>query len=322
MTVVVISTGGTIASKTDEGGDAEPELTGADLVEAVPALDDIADVRVHQYANIASQFFTLDHFVELTELVRESDADPDVEGVVITQGTNTMAESSYFVDLCYGGETPVVFTGAMRNASLTSPDGPGNLLAAVMAAADDRAGEMGVLVAFNDRLLPAREVRKTHTMNIDAFHATEFGPLGTVDEDRVTWRRQPQHPDPTMDPDPAALTADVVCVTVTAAMSTRLLAAAAEGDGLVLGTMGAGHVPEHVIPAIRDVAAAGVPIFATSRVGEGRLLRDRYGYPGSEHFLREIGAYYSDLPPVKTRIRAIVALAADRLDDAFARHPL
>lgn len=322
MTVVVVSTGGTIASKADEGGDAEPELTGEDLVAAVPALEDVADVRVTQFANIASQFFTLEQLVELRDLVREYDADPGVEGVVVTQGTNTMAESSYFLDLCYDGSTPVVFTGAMRNASLTSPDGPGNLLAAVMAAADDRAGEMGALVAFNDRLHTAREVRKTHTMNIDAFASTEFGPIGTIDEDRVTWRRRPEHPDPTMDPDPAALSGDVVTVTVTVDMASRLLAAATESDGLVLATMGAGHVPEHIVPAVRDVAEAGVPIFATSRVGDGRLLVDRYGYPGSEHLLRELGAYYSDVPPVKTRVRAIVALAADRLGDAFVRHPL
>ncbi|MFC6940879.1 asparaginase [Salinirubellus sp. GCM10025818] len=319
MSIVVVSTGGTIASTADGGGDATVSLSGEDLVSAVPELESVADVEVREFSNVPSQFLTLEHCYDLLEVVREYDADPSVDGVVVTQGTNTMEESSYFVDLCYDGDTPVVFTGAMRNPSLPSPDGPMNLLASARVATDDRAGEMGVLVAFGERIHTARDVSKFHTMSTDTFRSPEFGPLGTVDEDRVVWRRWPENPDPTLDPDRDALRRDVETVTVTMDMTDTQLRAARESAGLVLGTMGAGHVPERIIDGLRAVREADVPVFATHRGSEGRLLRDRYGYPGSEHLLQELDCYYSDLNLQKTRVKAIVALAADALGEAFER---
>ncbi|MEF8842659.1 MAG: asparaginase [Haloarculaceae archaeon] len=319
MSIVVVSTGGTIASTADGGGDATVSLSGEDLVSAVPELEPVAAVEVDEFSNVPSQFLTLEGLYDLLEVVREYDADPSVDGVVVTQGTNTLEESSYFLDLCYDGDTPVVFTGAMRNPSLPSPDGPMNLLASVRVAADDRAGEMGVLAVFSERVHTARDVSKFHTMNTDTFRSPEFGPLGTVDEDRVVWRRRPVNPDPTLDPGPDALRRDMETVTVTLDMTDAQLRAATEKAGLVLGTMGAGHVPERIIDGLRAVREAGVPVFATHRGSEGRLLRDRYGYPGSEHLLRELDCYYSDLNLQKTRVKAIVALAADSLDEAFER---
>ena len=319
MSIVVVSTGGTIASTEDEGGDATVSLSGSELVNAVPGLESVADVEVEQFSNVPSQFLTLEDCYDLLETVREYDADPSVDGIVVTQGTNTMEESSYFLDLCYDGDTPVVFTGAMRNPSLPSPDGPMNLLASARVAADDRAGEMGVLVVFGERIHTARDVSKFHTMNTDTFHSPEFGLLGTVDEDHVVWRRRPVNPDPTLSPDPGALRRDVETVTVTMDMTDAQLRASVDKGGLVLGTMGAGHVPERIIDGLRAVREAGVPVFATHRGSEGRLLRDRYGYPGSEHLLQELGCYYSDLNLQKTRVKAVVALAADALDEAFER---
>jgi L-asparaginase len=319
MSIVVISTGGTIASTADEGGDATVSLSGEDLVSAVPELESVAEIEVDEFANVPSQFLTLEGLYDLLEVVREYDADPSVDGVVVTQGTNTLEESSYFLDLCYDGDTPVVFTGAMRNPSLPSPDGPMNLLASVRVAADDRAGETGVLAVFSERIHTARDVSKFHTMNTDTFRSPEFGPLGTVDEDRVVWRRRSVNPDPTLDPNPDALRRDVETVTVTLDMTDAQLRASTDGAGLVLGTMGAGHVPDRIIDGLRAVREAGVPVFATHRGSEGRLLRDRYGYPGSEHLLRELDCYYSDLNLQKTRVKAIVALAADSLDEAFER---
>ena len=317
MSIVVISTGGTIASATAEGGDATPSLSGEDLVEAVPGLESIAEIEVNEFSNIPSQFLSLGQVYDLAEVVRKYDADQSIEGIVVTQGTNTLEESSYFVDLCYDGDTPVVFTGAMRNPSMASPDGPMNLLASVRVAADERTAEMGVVAIFSERIHAARDVSKFHTMNVDTFRSAEFGPLGTVDEDRVVWRRHPEHPDPTMDPDRDALRRDIETVTVTMDMTDAQLRACTERSGLVLGTMGGGHVPEAIVDGLRAVREAGVPVFATHRMSEGRLLRDRYGYAGSEHLLRELDCYYSDLNVQKTRVKAIVALAADRLNDAF-----
>jgi L-asparaginase len=317
MPIRIVSTGGTIASTDEEGGDATPSLSGADLVAAVPALADVADVETEAFATVPSPHLSIDQLWALTERVRDLDADPDVDGVVVTHGTSTLEESAYFVDLCHDGATPVVFTGAMRNPSLTSPDGPGNLLASVRVAADDRAGAMGTLVTLDDRVHAAREVTKTHSTALDTFRAPEFGPLAVVEEDRVTWRRRPVNPDPTFDPDPDALTNDVPALWTTVDMPTRQIRAATDAPALCLAALGTGGHPPAIIPALRELRAAGVPLVATTRCPEGRLGRQTYGFEGSHATLRDLDAYFSDLNLQKTRVRTIVALAADRLDDAF-----
>ena len=318
VTVVVVSTGGTIASTADDGGGASPELTGQDLVESVPGLGAVADVETHEFATIPSPQFTVERMWGLVQTVRDLAATDTVEGIVVTQGTDTLEEVSYFVDLCYDGDAPVVFTGAMRNPSLASPDGPVNLLDSVRTAASDRAGEFGVLVAFNGRIHPAREVTKANSTNVDTFRSPEFGPLGVVDESRITWRREPVNPDASFDPDPAALTNDVFAVTVTADMPTRQLAAA-DAAAVCLATMGAGHVPEAVVDSLADLRAASVPVVVTTRSPEGRLARETYEFRGSETTLRELDCLFADLNLQKTRIKAIVAIAADAIETAFDR---
>ena len=316
MTIAVVSTGGTISSTETEEADASPELRSDDLVEAVPELKTLTDLRTEDFATIVSHHYTIDRMYALAERVRELDADPSVDGIVVTQGTNTLEVVSYFVDLCYGGETPVVFTGAMRNPSLTSPDGPGNLLTAVQTAMDDRAGEMGVLVAFNYRIHAARGVSKLHTTNPDTFRTPEYGPLGAVEEDRVRWHHHPIDRDPAFDPDPEALTGDVSTVVVTADMTPGTLEAAGDSAAVCLGTMGAGHLTETIVPTLEKLHADGVPIVASTLCPEGELLRNTYECYGCENTTRAL-CYYSDLNLRKTRIKAIVALASDRLDDAF-----
>ena len=316
MTIAIVSTGGTISSTDTDGADASPELQSEDLVEAVPKLGGLTDLVTEDFATIVSHHYTIEQMYELTERIRELDADPSIDGIVVTQGTNTLETVSYFVDLCYDGDTPVVFTGAMRNPSLTSPDGPGNLLTAVQAAMDDNAGEMGVLVAFNYRIHAARGVTKTHTTNPDTFRTPEYGPLGAVEEDRVRWYRQPVGRDPTFDPDSDRLTRDVSTVVVSADMTPRLLEAAGESDAVCLGTMGAGHLTETIIPTMEELHANGVPIIASTLCPEGELLRDTYECYGCENTTRSL-CYYSDLNLRKTRIKTILALASDRLEEAF-----
>ncbi|MFB6124204.1 MAG: asparaginase [Haloferacaceae archaeon] len=318
MTVVVVSTGGTIASTEDAGGDAEPDLTGADLVAAVPGLEAVADVRTREFATVPSPHFTVQQMFALVETLRDLDSDPDVAGVVVTQGTDVLEETAYFADLCYDGTTPVVFTGAMRNPSLAGADGPANLLASVRVAASDPDVD-GTFVAFADRVHAARDVTKTHSMAVDTFRSPEFGPLAFVDEDRVTWRRRPENPDPTFDPDAADLTNDVVAVTATADLPASHLDPARDAAALCLAATGAGHVPPTVLPALESLREAGTPVVVTTRCPEGRLARHTYAFEGSEATLRDLGVYYGDLNLQKTRIRAVVALAAGRLDDAFER---
>lgn len=316
MTVVVVSTGGTIASTEDRGGDATPSLDGAALVAAVPGLDDVS-IRTEAFSTIPSPHFTVEAMLDLATLVTDLDAEDEVAGVVVTQGTDVLEETAYFLDLCYGGETPVVVTGAMRNPSLTSPDGPANLLAAVRTALDADARGRGVLVAFAGRVMPAREATKVHSQMVDTFRCPEFGPVGVVEEGTVTWRRRAENPDPTFDPDPDRLTNDVAAVYVTADAPASHLSAHADAAAVCLAATGAGHVTEKLVAPLEALRAADVPVIVTTRCPEGRLARETYGFRGSERTLRRLGCRYSDLNLQKTRIRAIVAHAAGRLDDAF-----
>lgn len=319
MSIVVVSTGGTIASTEERGGDASPDLTGADLVDAVPGLDEVADVEIHDFSNVPSPHFTVEQMLELSELCTEYDADSTVDGVVVTQGTDVLEESAYFLDLTYGGDMPVVLTGAMRNPSLASPDGPGNLLASVRTAASRDARGRGVLVCFNDRVHAARDVTKTNSTNVDTFRSPEFGPLAVVEESRVTWHHATVDDRPNLDVEPGRLTNDVHAVTATADMPVAQVECATGAAALCLAATGAGHVPPAIVPALEDLREAGIPLVATTRCPEGRLARETYGFYGSEATLQDLGMYYSARNLQKTRIATVVGLAADALDDLFPR---
>lgn len=319
MTVTVVSTGGTIASTESDEGGAEPELTADSLVGAVPGLEAVAAVDTLDFSNVPSPHFTVEDMLELVGTIESLDDDTDVDGVVVTQGTDILEESAYFVECCYDGATPVVFTGAMRNPSLAGPDGPANLLASVRTAVSDGAAGAGTTVCFNDRVHAAADVTKVHSMNPDTFRSPEVGPLAAIDEGRVTWLRERVDAGPAFDPDPDALTNDVHAVTATADMPPAQVEVAEESAALCLAATGAGHIPPGIIPALEALRANDIPIVATTRCPEGRLARDTYGFRGSEATLQELGCFYSPLNLQKTRIRTIAALAAGRLDEAFDR---
>ncbi|RQG99487.1 asparaginase [Natrarchaeobius oligotrophus] len=320
MTVVIVSTGGTIASTEDDGEDgAAPELTAENLIASVPELGDVASLRTRDFSNVPSAYFEIEQMAELASEIEAYDADEEVDGVVVTQGTDVLEESAYFVDCWYDGETPVVFTGAMRNPSLPSPDGPANLLASVRTAADESAEERGALVCFNDRIHAAADVTKTNSMNVDTFRSPEVGPLGAIDEDRVVWFRERASRPPALDPDPDRITNDVHAVTVTADMPIAQIEAAADAEALCFAATGAGHIPPSIIEPLESVAGNGVPLIATTRCPEGRLARHTYGFRGSEETLRKLDCYFASENVQKTRIETIVALAADSLDVVFER---
>lgn len=317
MRIAIVSTGGTIASEEEAGGDATPSMSAAELASTVPDLGRDLEVDPIDFSRIASQNFTLDRFHELTDRLRTLDEDAETSGIVVTHGTNALEESAYFVDLCYGGSTPVVFTGAMRNVSDPGPDGPANLRASVLAALQWCETAGNTLVVMNDQVFTPRGVRKRHSMRVDSFGDPEFGPLATVDGDRVNWRRTPIDPDPVLDPDSAALPDEVRIVYCAVDMVDGPVRDATSADGVVLATMGPGHVPASITGALRDLAERDLPVVATTRSQAGRLYRRKYGFEGSEKLLSECGFRATDLSPPQARVKLAVAVAAGRFGDAF-----
>ena len=190
--VVVLATGGTIASRFDPAiGALAPAATGADLVRAVPGLDKIARVDVEQIANIGSYDMTPDIWRQLSRRTNELLATNDVAGVVVTHGTDTLEETAYFLDLTVTSPKPVIVVGAQRASSYFDSDGPRNLLNAVRVAISPEAVGKGALVVMNGQINAAREVTKTSTIEVETFKTLEFGALGVADLSAVRFYRAP-----------------------------------------------------------------------------------------------------------------------------------
>ncbi len=286
--VAVLSLGGTISS-TDEGGKGvEPTLTGEALVADVPRIADVAEVSAVSFRQAPSGELTLDDLIELA-LEIEDRVDAGAAGAVVTQGTDTIEETSFVLDLLVNRDAPVVVTGAMRNPTLPGADGPANLLAAIQVVASGKAKGLGTMVVMNDEIHAARFVQKTHTQNPATFRSPNAGPIGWISESEV---RLALHP-PAMrkiEVPGDAPDRPVALLTITLGDDGRLLGAAEEMgyEGLVIEAMGGGHVPSVMIEKLEELAQK-MPVILASRTGGGEVLRRTYGFPGSEMDLLERG---------------------------------
>src|SRR5687767_6746376 len=193
-TVWILATGGTIAgqgsSSTDLSNYKPGAISGEQLVQAVPQLAKIADIRVEQIASVNSSDLTIEHWLTLAKRIQTISADDArVAGFVITHGTNTLEETAYFLNLTVKSDKPVVLVGAMRPATAMSADGPLNLLNAVRTAIAPESRGKGTLIVLNDEINAARDTTKTNTLRVETFRAPELGILGYIDEDRVSFYR-------------------------------------------------------------------------------------------------------------------------------------
>ena len=285
--VSVFSLGGTIASTNTAGassGGVVPQLGAADLVRAVPQLKETAELETVAFRQVPSGDLTLG---DLRELAAEISArfEDGVDGVVVTQGTDTIEETSFALDLLVDAPRPVVVTGAMRNPTLAGPDGPANLLAAVQVAAAPAAAGVGAVVVFNDEIHAARFVRKGHTSSPSTFRSVTAGPIGWVVEGRprIGLRPVPLQRDVLAHP---AGDRPVALLTCALGDDLRLVGELERLGyaGAVIDSFGGGHVPGHAVPALTEVAAR-IPVVLASRTGGGEVLQETYGFPGSERDL-------------------------------------
>jgi L-asparaginase len=314
--VAVIAIGGTIAMTPDAGGGVVPTLSADDLVAAVPGLAELdVVIATRTLWSLPSGSITFAHLAELVSVIAEEIA-AGATGVVITQGTDTIEETAFFLDLTVPGPAPIVVTGALRHPSLAGPDGPANLLAAIQVAASPAARDQGGLVVFSDEVHAARLVRKTHTASTGAFVSPGFGPLGLVVEGvpRLLTTPGRRHHLPI---GPGLTRVRVGVVPMALGDDGELLRRVGDGfDGLVLAGVGAGHVPDRVVPVVAEVAAR-IPVVLASRAGAGAMLTRTYAYPGSELDLISRGLIPSGfLDPYKARVLLHLLLAggADRAE--------
>jgi L-asparaginase len=307
--VAVIAMGGTIAMTPDASGGVVPTLTADDLVAAVPGLAELdVEITARTLFSLPSPSITFAHLRALVEAIRAELA-AGATGIVVTQGTDTIEETAFFLDLTVPEPAPVIVTGAMRHPSLAGPDGPANLLAGIRVAASDAARGLGALVVFADEVHAARLIRKTHTASTGAFVSPGFGPLGLVVEGSPRLLTTPgaRHCLPI-----GSRLTDVRVAVVPMALGddgTLLRCVGTDFDGLVLAGVGAGHVPASVVPIVSEVAAR-MPVVLASRAGAGAMLTHTYSYPGSELDLISRGLIPSGfLDPYKARILLHLLLA-------------
>ncbi|MFI6112803.1 asparaginase [Kitasatospora sp. NPDC051164] len=308
-TVLVLTLGGTIAmTRTAAASGVTPTLTGSDLVSAVPGLRDAAEVTVEDFRQMPGASLAFSDIVSLVDRLKQADRE-GVDGVVVTQGTDTLEETAYLTGLYYQDPTPVVFTGAMRNAATAGADGPANLLAAVQTAVSAEARGTGVLVVLGDEIHAARHVRKMHTTSPGAFESPNTGPLGHVTEGtaRLRGSLSPIAPVPL----PVGALPQVEIVTASLGSSGTLLTGLAnEVSGLVVAAFGAGHVPETWCRPLEALAST-MPVILASRIGAGPVLTSTYAFPGSESDLLARGLISAGtLDPYKARLLLAALLAA------------
>jgi len=321
--VVVLATGGTIASTYDEEiGALRAALTGDEIVEAVEGLSDIANVSVEQVANVNSRDMTPAVWLDLSRRANELLTRPDVAGVIVTHGTDTLEETAYFLDLTVASEKPVVVVGAQRAPTMYDTDGPRNLLNAVRVAVSPEAIGMGTMVVMNGQINAAREVTKTNTLDVETFQTLDFGLLGVADIEAVRFYRAPVRRQTIALPAGAEL-GNVVIISEYAGSDGRAIELLLEDgnlDGVVVAGLGLAHVSTPTLEALRRVRDAGIPVVVSSRVLTGRIVP----LYANNIDLLDMGAVQADnLSPQKARVLLMIAMtrttSTDELRGIFAR---
>lgn len=310
--VTILATGGTIAgtgaSSTTTVGYAAAKVGVESLIKAVPEMAKVANVSGEQVFQIASESMTNDHWLTLAKRVNVLLARDDVDGIVITHGTDTLEETAYFLDLVVKSRKPVVLVGSMRPSTAISADGPINLYNAVILAGSQEAIGKGVLVALNDQIHAARDVTKTNTVTMDTFKASELGMLGYIVGGKPYFYRLPARKhtvDTEFDVSNLASLPPVEVAYAHANVGTAAVNAfVAEGaKGIVHAGPGDGSLPARTKPALQAARAKGVIVVRSSRVGQGPVMRN--GEANDD----ELDFVVSDtLNPQKARILLTLAL--------------
>ncbi|WP_129645163.1 type II asparaginase [Peristeroidobacter agariperforans] len=313
--VTILATGGTIAGAAatgTESGYKSGAVTIDAMLAAVPGIDKVATVKGEQVANVGSQDMSFDVLLKLAKRINEIAPGTDVNGIVITHGTDTMEESAYFLNLTVKTDKPVVMVGSMRPSTAVSADGPLNLYNAVGVAADPRAKGRGVMVVMNDQIHAAHSLTKTSTTAVETFMSPGRGLIGVASYGKndfyssPTWKHTTQS-----DFDISKVTklprVDVVFADVDMPADLIDASVAAGAKGIVIAGVGNGNMNKASVDAAAKAAKSGVVVVRSSRVPTGLVGRnvelddDKLGF---------VASY--ELNPQKARILLALALLQER----------
>lgn len=309
--IQIVATGGTIAGaqgNTAQAGYKSGVFDVQRLIDAAPQMKDLADVTGEQLVNIGSQDMNNEVWLKLAKRVNELVKRPDVDAVVITHGTDTMEETSYFLSLVVRTQKPIVMVGSMRPATSLSADGPMNLYEAVAVAANTKARDRGVLVVLNDQIYFARDVEKQNTTALDTFKSPDHGPAGHVAGSAVTLFGKPSATygeGSTFSIDDLGALPKVEIVYAYANMGRDFIdfAVKSGAKGIVVAGVGDGNMTSVATEGLADAVKAGVAVVRSSRTGSGAVYRNIEVEDDKLHFIAA-----DELNPQKARILLMLGL--------------
>lgn len=309
--VLMLATGGTIASDTNEksGKLASGVLTGEEIIEKCDIPADI-EVKVDSFFQKASMHLNFSDLIKIKEELDNYLNTDDFDGIVITQGTDTLEEASYFMHLISNYSIPIVFTGSQRSPQEVGTDSFINIKNAILAACSEDLKDVGVTVVFNERIFHSRYVRKEHASNIQGFNAFGYGYLGIIDNNNVRVFQKPNYRE-YLELKRELPAVDIIKVYMEADGKYIQAAINSGVKGLVLEGVGRGQVSQAMMPAIKECIRQGIAVVITTSAVEGEVY-PTYDYEGSTYDLMENGVLLGkDYDSKKARIKLLAGLASN-----------
>ena len=307
--ISVMLLGGTIVCNYDPGKrQAIPNYGLSDLIERIPAIEKEYELIGEEVFNIPGTQLTLEHGFEVSKRLKERLADPEIDGAVVIQGTDTLDEIAYLVSLLVDTDKPVVFTGAMKSHNEFYPDADGNVFGAIQVAGNPHARGRGVMVYMNQLLFLAADVEKFHSNRVDAFQSF-YGPIGSIENQNVLFWRSPERFDTfTID----HIEQGIPIIKSYAGMDDCLIHAAITAGcrGIVIEGLGSGNVQPSIIGEIKRALELRIPVIITTRCMNGATF-GFYDYMGGGAELQALGGIFTRrLCSYKARIKLSGLLSA------------
>lgn len=306
--ILIVFTGGTFSMKIDESTKAAvPFFHGDELIKMIPEIKGMASISIYEFGNFPGPHMTPEKMLDLSKKIKSFVQQKDIDGVIVTHGTDTLEETAYFLDLTIKTEKPIVVIGAMKTSSEPDWDGPKNLIDAIHIINNPNSKSLGVLVCLNGEINAASEVTKTHTENVETFHSLDFGSLGFVEKGRVWYNRLPRKLEHF---ETEKINSNIDLIKIYAGMNEKFFRFSADSgaEGVVIEAMGVGNVPPQAFEGIKYIVEKNIPVVLVSRCPAGETL-DIYGYPGAGKWLKQIGVIFADyLNGQKARIKMMICM--------------
>lgn len=324
-TVAIIATGGTIAGTGEPGKTAAyyaGEISVETILSSIPMIENIAHIETYQLFNVDSNEMDEAHWMTLTKKINEVARRPEIDGIVVTHGTDTLDETAYFLNLTVYTNKPVVITGAMRPATATSADGPFNLYQAVCLAISEDAKGQGVMGLFSNTIYSGRDIQKVNNYKIDAFDQNSFGCLGYMQDEKAyffskTFKLHTTHSAFSLG-DMETLPKVAIAYYYAGALAEILSFLAKDHQGIVIVGSGSGNYSKSWLEEIEKLSAQGIVFVRASRVANGIIFNDEIFDP------HHICVPANTLSAQKARVLLMLALSKtrniDQIKDIFQQY--